>query len=110
MNKARRHELKMLKYKKRLEIIGLLSEKTLKNPKGVGNHDIPYNLTGYRNSGKPCSCYACQQPEDPYNRAQNKQRTYKELIEELSVDPFDESIEDDYWFRVNYDPGAVWLS
>jgi hypothetical protein len=54
MDKARRHELKMLKYKRRLKLIGFLNDETLRNPKGE-----TYNLTSYRNHSKPCSCYMC---------------------------------------------------
>ena len=58
MDKGRRNELKKLKYKRRLEIIGKLNSDTLSNPKGVHN-GVPYNFTGFVNSGKPCSCFVC---------------------------------------------------
>lgn len=45
MNKKRRFELKMLKFKKRLKQLGL----TLKQG----------NFHAYITSGKPCSCYLC---------------------------------------------------
>lgn len=57
MNKARRHELKMLKYKKRL--------KQLRMKEGPNK-----NLFAYRSHGKPCSCWCCS-PEK-YNRAKVK--------------------------------------
>lgn len=69
MNKARRHELKMLKYKKRLKNIKQLTCKKLTNPKGVEN-GIIYNLTSYKTSGKPCSCAVCSPYK--YNRAKQK--------------------------------------
>lgn len=69
MNKARRNELKQLKYKRRLKIIGQCNAETLANPKGER-----YNFTGFKTSGKPCSCYACQQIEDSYNRAKIKRQ------------------------------------
>ncbi|RYY10653.1 MAG: hypothetical protein EOO04_36540 [Chitinophagaceae bacterium] len=68
MNKARRHELMMLKYKKRLKLKGLPAE-CLKNPLVVVN-GITYNVTGYRNSSKPCSCFFCR--HEKYNRARTK--------------------------------------
>lgn len=46
MNKARRHELKMLKYKNRLNQLGL-------NPSD-GKH------YAYRSHGTPCSCGVCR--------------------------------------------------
>jgi hypothetical protein len=45
MDKKRRFELKMLKFKKRLTQLGLLSK------------EGTFNC--YRTSGKPCSCYMC---------------------------------------------------
>jgi biotin synthase-like enzyme len=67
MNKARRHELKMLHYKRR------------KRNKFRGQ-DVPdIYLFALRSHGCPCSCYACQQPEDSYNRAKEKQALRKEL-------------------------------
>lgn len=74
MNKGRRHELKQLKYKRRLKMIGASSAETLANPKGH-----KYNYTGYKNSSNPCSCYACQQVEENYNRAKVNRRLNKLL-------------------------------
>lgn len=54
MNKARRHELKMLKYKKRLKQLGL-------------KEGDRCNFNAYRSHGKPCSCSVCKSPK--YNRA-----------------------------------------
>lgn len=65
MNKARRQELKNLKYKKRLRLIGSLNNDTLVNPKG---HN--YNYTGFKNSSKPCSCPVCSPYK--YDRAKVK--------------------------------------
>ena len=45
MNKARRFELKMLKFTKRLKQLGL----------NVKEH----NVNAYRTTGQPCSCYIC---------------------------------------------------
>lgn len=45
MNKARRHELKMLKYKKRLKQLNLKA--------GEGRFNC------FRTTGKPCSCAVC---------------------------------------------------
>jgi predicted 2-oxoglutarate/Fe(II)-dependent dioxygenase YbiX len=44
MNKARRFELKMLHYKRRLKNLGLTCG----------------NLFAYRSHGKPCSCVVCR--------------------------------------------------
>lgn len=51
MNKHRRHELKMLKYKKRLKLYGLKEG------------EEKANLTAFRSHGKPCSCYLCRNPK-----------------------------------------------
>jgi hypothetical protein len=65
MNKARRQELKKLKYKKRLIKMGYWNENTSKSPKGKG-----YNFTGFLNSSKPCSCSVCRHQK--YNRNECK--------------------------------------
>jgi len=56
MNKARRHEIKMLKYKKRISRVypGLRT-------------DPEANLYAYRSHGSPCSCYICSNQK--YDRA-----------------------------------------
>jgi hypothetical protein len=54
MNKARRHELKMLKYRKRLRQLGL--------QEGPNR-----NFYAYRSHGQPCSCSMCR--GEKYNRA-----------------------------------------
>ena len=56
MNKARRHELKMLKYKKRLKKYGLIEKVDKDNT----------NFTAFRSHGKPCSCWMCSGPK--FNR------------------------------------------
>ncbi len=58
MNKALRHQLKMLKYKRRLKLYGL--------KEGEGK------FYAYRSHGKPCSCSFCSLPESKYNRAKTK--------------------------------------
>lgn len=45
MDKAHRHEIKMLKFKKRLSNLGLTSTQG--------------NFFSYRSHGKPCSCSIC---------------------------------------------------
>lgn len=50
MNKGRRHELKMLRYKKRLNQLGLKEKPNS-------------NLYAYRSHGAPCSCGICRQPK-----------------------------------------------
>lgn len=67
MNKARRHELKMLKYKKRINILAAKS----KSIKAYLNGDsINVNCYALRTTGKPCSCEMCSPYK--YNRAKEK--------------------------------------
>lgn len=63
MNKARRHELKMLKYRRRLKKYGI--------KEGPGK-----NLFAFRSHGAPCSCAMCS--GDKYDRA--KERNYEFTI------------------------------
>lgn len=63
MNKARRHELKMLKYKKRLRNLNL------KEDEG--------KLYSYRSHGAPCSCFVCSHSK--YNRAKDETEFIKFL-------------------------------
>lgn len=72
MNKGRRQEIAKRKYIKRLKNLGLLNEfpEAKNNPRGEHN-GIPYNLTGYVTTGKPCSCFMCSKHRK-YNRAKNK--------------------------------------
>jgi hypothetical protein len=51
MNKGRRHEIKMLKYKKRLAQL-----KIKENPLSP----VPANYHAFRSHGKPCSCFFCR--------------------------------------------------
>jgi hypothetical protein len=69
MNKARRHELKMLKYKKRVKKLGL------KEKPG-------WNLYPYRSHGKPCSCFLCQN-RGKYNRAKNRADVIKTINDDI---------------------------
>ncbi len=47
MNKRERFRIKMLKYKKRLKVLGI--------------NEVEYeNLYAYRSHGKPCSCFLCR--------------------------------------------------
>ena len=55
MDKARRHEIKMLKYNKRLKNLSLKD--------GEGNY------YSYRSHGKPCSCSICRNKK--YSRKNN---------------------------------------
>jgi hypothetical protein len=48
MNKAERHRIKMLRYRRRLRNLGL-----------KGEHNC------YRTTGKPCSCAMCDQHKWP---------------------------------------------
>ena len=63
MNKARRHELKMLHYKRRLRNYRI-SKKEANDPKN--------KFYSFRSSGKPCSCLCCSPMEFKYNRAKEK--------------------------------------
>lgn len=76
MNKARRHELKMLKYKKRIrkfvantDVYISRSGKLIQSPKTV---DIikDNGQLHYRNHSTPCSCFVCSHSK--YNRAKEK--------------------------------------
>ena len=73
MNKHRRHELKMLKYKKRLRNYQI-------------KDDSKGNFYAFRSHGAPCSCYACQQVENNYNRAKEKSRLPRLIDFELNYD------------------------
>lgn len=65
MNKHRRHELKMLKYKRRL--------KNLRIVDGTGNY------YAYRSHGKPCSCGMCSYLK--YDRAKaSRQLQYEDAL------------------------------
>jgi hypothetical protein len=59
MNKARRHELKILKYLKRIKQLGLIITDINKY------HE-------YKTSGKPCSCWLCKNPKYRDSRHKNK--------------------------------------
>ncbi len=61
MNKARRHELKMLKLKKRLTQLSLLGK--------VGK------FYAYRSHGKPCSCWLCR--NEKYQRSMGNMKAIK---------------------------------
>lgn len=74
MNKGRRHELKQLKYKRRLKMIGASSAETLANPKGH-----KYNYTGYKNSSNPCSCIICS----PYKYIRAKAKKSEDINSEI---------------------------
>jgi hypothetical protein len=67
MNKGRRNELKQLHYKRRRRI-----------------WRIPPNQSAHflKTTGKPCSCWACQPPDENYNRAKEK-RTNFELLQDF---------------------------
>jgi len=60
MNKGHRHEIKMLKYKKRLDKYGL--------KEGEGK------LFAFRSHGAPCSCHICSHTK--YKRAEIKKIRY----------------------------------
>jgi hypothetical protein len=64
INKGRRHELKMLKYKKRVKLLAARSKSIEAYLKGDNNY---CKLTAFRSHGKPCSCWCCSPYK--YNRA-----------------------------------------
>jgi hypothetical protein len=68
MNKNRRHELKMLHFKRRMKKYGL--------PPGRTWHAL-------RSHGTPCSCGICR--GEKYSRAKEKKALGKELIPEESL-------------------------
>jgi hypothetical protein len=72
MNKARRHELKMLHFKRRMKKMRRIS------PGG--------NYYAYRSHSTPCSCICCQQPDAAYNRAKEKEKARR------MADPISEAV------------------
>lgn len=63
MNKGRRHELKMLKFKKRLKLYGLKPEEG--------------KYYSFRSHGAPCSCGVCR--GEKFSRPELVRRTKEEL-------------------------------
>lgn len=61
MDKARRHELKMLKYKKRI-----INRRLTK---------VVGNLYAFRSHGAPCSCFMCS----PKKANGEKKKEYQEI-------------------------------
>lgn len=59
MNKALRHEKKMLKFKKRLKKMNLKET------------DLPKS-SGFKSHGSPCSCWACRGVKYRNKRQKNK--------------------------------------
>lgn len=75
----------MLKYKKRLRNYRIKQAEPLFTYHQDGGSDISVspkrNLFAFRSHGKPCSCSACQQPENNYHRAKIKRELQRELEE-----------------------------
>jgi hypothetical protein len=69
MDKARRHELKMLHFKRRLKIYFAKSGSINEYLKG---NVINVNNNALRTTGKPCSCECCSPYK--YNRAKEKRK------------------------------------
>lgn len=65
MDKARRHQLKMLKFKKRLKQLGLLG--------------VDGNFNSFRSHGKPCSCFLCK--NEKYKRGMDNIKVVGEELE-----------------------------
>lgn len=85
MNKARRNELKSLKYKKRIKATQRFSSKekllkiaALKTPIVIDEGGHKHNFTAYRTTGNPCTCIVCS--GEKYNRAKEKQQNHKKLL------------------------------
>lgn len=78
MDKARRHELKMLKYKKRVNQLGL------NNANG--------NFYAYRSHGAPCSCCGCSQHREiPYKMKHSDQIKSMRLLPDNGKEDFIEN-------------------
>lgn len=71
MNKGRRNELRELHYQKRLKNYRI-------------KDDSKGNFHAFKTTGKPCSCFVCQQPEHNYNRSIIKQATRTKINTELT--------------------------
>lgn len=67
MNKRRRYELKMLKYKRRLRVRGIQDE-------SVGK------FYAFRSHGAPCSCTACKPPDRKYSRAKDHRQFFRLML------------------------------
>lgn len=88
MNKARRHELKMLKYKKRIELYGFKKELML-NPTNKAN------LYAFRSHGAPCSCSMCSHTK---HSRKVKHPLQKLADSQIEIDPiFNEGVYDNIW-------------
>jgi hypothetical protein len=61
MNKALRHQVKMLKFKKRIKKYGISD---------IQLADSNNNFYAFRSHGAPCSCWCCKGQK--YNRAKSK--------------------------------------
>jgi hypothetical protein len=81
MNKARRHELKMLHYKRRLRIYGAKSRSIKQYLNG---NSINVNCNALRTTGKPCSCAGCSPYK--YDRAKEKEKARR------LADPISEAV------------------
>jgi hypothetical protein len=88
MDKGRRQELKQLKYKKRLRLMGQLNAETLANPRGeitlwLKGYKPKYNFTAFKNHSHPCSCWCCSSQK--YNRAKTKREIDTIVVDETKV-------------------------
>lgn len=83
MNKARRHELKMLHYKKRIQRFVTRCNLWVNQQGEYVWHPKSIDLIkanaqhSYRSHSTPCSCYLCSHSK--YNRAKEKSKFRKEL-------------------------------
>lgn len=75
MNKGRRQELKMLKYKKRIRKI---------RPLALAGDNAYY---AYRSHSTPCSCWCCRPLK--YNRAKDKHHNRQWNLYDISVNVYD---------------------
>lgn len=72
MNKAYRHELKMLHYKRRLK------NYRLKDGEG--------KFFAFRSHGSPCSCDVCSRPDLAYNRAKATRDFRLTILSDKEID------------------------
>lgn len=72
MNKAERHQKKMVKFKKRLKQMGLTN--------------VIGNFHSLRSHGKPCSCHLCKSPK--YRNTKRKKEK-QEIIKNLKNESID---------------------
>ena len=82
MNKEIRKEYKKLKYLKRLNKLGYskdITNQLLKNPR-TEIDGVKFNMTCYKNTSTPCSCFICSNKK--YKGSKFKYETRKVLSQD----------------------------